>query len=57
MGENDTAAFDPVFFFHHCEIDRLFWMWQKRFQNTDSLSIIPQFAGTNSVDEQGPTPG
>lgn len=25
MGENETAAFDPIFFFHHCNIDRMFW--------------------------------
>jgi hypothetical protein len=23
MGANDTAAFDPIFFFHHCFVDRL----------------------------------
>jgi tyrosinase len=28
MGENNTAGFDPIFFFHHCWIDRLFWKWQ-----------------------------
>ncbi|MEO5559428.1 MAG: tyrosinase family protein, partial [Dokdonella sp.] len=30
MGENDTAGLDPIFFFHHCFIDRIFWLWQKR---------------------------
>jgi tyrosinase len=57
MGENDTAAFDPIFFFHHCFVDRVFWLWQQRHDATDHLEIIPQYPGTNSVDEQGPTPG
>jgi tyrosinase len=57
MGENDTAGLDPIFFFHHCFIDRVFWLWQKRHGATDHLEIIPQYPGTNSVDNQGPTPG
>ena len=57
MGENDTAGFDPIFFFHHCFVDRVFWLWQQRHGATDALEIIPQYPGTNSVDSQGPTPG
>src|SRR5262245_20407900 len=57
MGENDTAGLDPVFFFHHCFVDRVFWLWQKRNGFTDHLDVIPEYPGTNSVDSQGPTPG
>ncbi|MHC2275328.1 hypothetical protein ACVME8_001939 [Bradyrhizobium diazoefficiens] len=57
MGENDTAGLDPIFFFHHCFVDRVFWLWQKKNGYTDKLDIIPQYPGTNSVDSQGPTPG
>ena len=57
MGENDTAALDPIFYFHHCFIDRVFWLWQKRHKATKSFDIIPEYPGTNSVDNQGPTPG
>ncbi|TFA99613.1 Tyrosinase [Trichoderma ghanense] len=57
MGENDTAAFDPIFYFHHCFIDLVFWSWQHRHHSTGSLDIIDFYPGTNSVDEQGPTPG
>ncbi|KAK3319425.1 hypothetical protein B0H66DRAFT_603970 [Apodospora peruviana] len=28
MGTPTVAAFDPVFFFHHCNIDRYFALWQ-----------------------------
>lgn len=57
MGENDTAGLDPIFFFHHCFIDRVFWLWQKKHGFTDHLEIIEEYPGTNSVDSQGPTPG
>lgn len=57
MGENDTAALDPIFYFHHCNVDRMFWVWQKKTGNLDKLDVIPQYPGTNSVDNQGPTPG
>lgn len=57
MGENDTAGLDPIFFFHHCFVDRVFWLWQKRHNCTDILEVIAEYPGTNSVDNQGPTPG
>jgi tyrosinase len=57
MGENDTAGLDPIFFFHHCHVDRMFWLWQKKNGFTDYLEIMPEYPGTNSVDNQGPTPG
>ncbi|HEX6667594.1 MAG TPA: tyrosinase family protein [Solirubrobacterales bacterium] len=57
MGENETAALDPIFFFHHCFIDRVFWLWQERKKTTDKLSIIDRYPGTNSSDSQGATPG
>jgi tyrosinase len=30
MGDVRTAAFDPIFFAHHCMIDRLWHLWQIR---------------------------
>jgi tyrosinase len=57
MGENDTAALDPIFFFHHCFVDRVFWLWQKKHGCEDKFEIIDKYPGTNSVDNQGPTPG
>jgi tyrosinase len=57
MGENDTAALDPIFYFHHCNIDRVFWLWQKKWGKTDTLEIIPGYPGTNSSDNHGSTPG
>ncbi|MCZ8117535.1 MAG: tyrosinase family protein [Microcystis sp. LE18-22.4A] len=59
MGENNTAAMDPIFFFHHCNVDRMFWLWQKQngFTDKDTIEVIQGYAGTNSSDDQGPTPG
>lgn len=57
MGENNTAAMDPIFFLHHCNIDRMFWLWQERHGATDNLELIRGYKGTSSSDAQGPTPG
>jgi tyrosinase len=55
MGENDTAAMDPIFFFHHCFVDRVFWLWQKR--HGMKMDIIPGCAGTDPFQNpsQGPS--
>lgn len=29
MGDPDTAAADPIFWLHHANIDRLWWLWEK----------------------------
>ncbi|QRV97160.1 tyrosinase [Ceratobasidium sp. AG-Ba] len=28
MSDNDTAGFDPIFYLHHCNVDRLLSFWQ-----------------------------
>jgi tyrosinase len=33
MQDINTAAFDPIFFAHHCQIDRLWYLWQVRHGN------------------------
>ena len=54
LGENDKAAFDPIFFFHHCFVGKRFWSWQE--YNRKKIEVIPDYPGTSSVNEQGPTP-
>lgn len=39
MGENETAGFDPIFYFHHCWIDRVFWKWQVLHKATTHFEI------------------
>jgi tyrosinase len=48
MGENDTAGLDPIFFFHHCFIDYVFWIWQQRHGATKALTIDTGDPGANS---------
>ena len=57
MGENETAAFDPIFFVHHSNIDRIFWIWQKKWGYTTSIPLDENKndSGLTSVG-QGPTP-
>jgi tyrosinase len=62
MGEPDTAGFDPIFFFHHCFIDRVFWLWQQRHGFTNHLDVVAGYPGTNSSGDperggQPTTPG
>jgi len=58
MGENNTAAFDPIFFFHHCNIDRVFWLWQKKHKCKKWFDIDDEDIGANSdtlaLGGQGP---
>ncbi|KAF5655215.1 tyrosinase [Fusarium heterosporum] len=51
MGENETAAFDPIFFLHHAFIDYTFWQWQLRHKCTTagSLTIEAGKKGTTSM--------
>ena len=60
LGENETSAFDPMFFIHHCNVDRMFWIWQKKWDHTESFSIHPDGpnsgTSTDGTNNQGITP-
>lgn len=45
MSYPDVSAFDPIFFLHHCNVDRLFAIWQALHPN----SWIPD----DGVDQEG----
>lgn len=49
MGENDTAALDPIFFFHHCFVDYVFWTWQRRNGATNWFDIDPDDVGATAT--------
>lgn len=56
MGDNETASFDPIFYFHHCFIDYTFWQWQRRHNKTapGSLDVLGGgYAGTVIPDGEG----
>ena len=56
MGENDTAALDPIFFFHHCFIDYVFWIWQRRHGFTSSFTIEANDPGAKYDAQVNPPP-
>jgi tyrosinase len=39
---------DPIFFLHHAQVDRLWWLWQKQAPNTRTLAY-------DGVDQNGRT--
>lgn len=39
MGANEVASYDPVFFLHHSNIDRMLWVWQKKYKKTKPGSL------------------
>jgi len=47
MGSFGYAAFDPIFWSHHCMIDRLWWIWQQKNgfdnipDNTKDVALEP----------------
>ncbi|WP_284126191.1 tyrosinase family protein [Parerythrobacter aestuarii] len=57
MGENNTAGLDPVFFFHHCFIDYVFWKWQQRSGSTQNLTIDPNDPGATYGENNPPPAG
>jgi tyrosinase len=56
MGENDTAALDPVFYFHHCFIDYVFWTWQRRHRASQWFDIDPCDPGAIAAPPNAQTP-
>ncbi len=50
-----TSPNDPVFFLHHANVDRLWYMWQRKyFQNDISNSYIPVTGGPSGHNLNDP---
>lgn len=60
MGANEVASYDPVFFLHHCNIDRMLWVWQKKHNMTDPNTFIIDNSNDEDIgisnSSQGATP-
>jgi tyrosinase len=54
MGNPDTAALDPIFWLHHCNIDRLWWVWDDSAHANpiDSSWTDQQFSFFNEAGAQ-----
>lgn len=53
MGYNETAGFDPIFFAHHSNVDRIFWIWQKMHRQEDYLTIVDDGLGNIKLNNEG----
>ncbi|KZL81883.1 tyrosinase precursor [Colletotrichum incanum] len=51
MSDPTVAAFDPIFWLHHTNIDRLFAIWQACHDNPNDPStyVTDQYAGTGAI--------
>lgn len=46
MGTASRAGFDPIFFLHHCNVDRLWWNWQQ----SNPGAAVPTSELTHELD-------
>lgn len=56
MGIIEVSAFDPIFWLHHCNMDRIMALYQQRFPNT-WIEPAKQAMGTFTIEKgsvQGP---
>jgi tyrosinase len=51
MGSVPTAPADPIFWMHHCNIDRLWWVWQTTAGNAGKNPIL---SGADAVMDPWP---
>ena len=42
---------DPIFWLHHCNVDRLWSTWQQRHPSTDGSSLVAPFAPITGADD------
>jgi tyrosinase len=49
MGNNLTAAFDPIFWAHHANVDRIWALWQERHPGVDPPDPDDVLPGVNST--------
>lgn len=56
MGDVSRAAFDPIFWFHHCNVERLLYSWQKmnpRLLPKDTNASLAPFPPRNQHGVNG----
>lgn len=49
MGSTNVAAFDPIFWLHHCFVDYALWRWQLLHSATDEFTIDVNDPGATGV--------
>lgn len=60
MGSVPTAAYDPIFWLHHCNVDRQWWQWQQANPTADVPQSVKDFVcapftftGEDTLDSEG----
>ncbi|KAF5366338.1 hypothetical protein D9757_012925 [Collybiopsis confluens] len=59
MGDPDYAGFDPIFFLHHCNVDRLYALWEYVYPDDcfmDEESFTQNHGTYNLVYSEGVAP-
>ena len=50
MQNPEVAAFDPIFWFFHCNWDRLYWEWQTKMQATTLNGLLTTINKTTDIN-------
>lgn len=59
MGQVVSAAYDPIFWLHHCMVDRVFFRWQKMHGDSTvsdhvrASTVYGGFTGAEVLDSEG----
>lgn len=51
MASVDISAFDPIFWLHHCNMDRYYWNWTYEITNRFSHPIYPRYMTSATAKE------
>lgn len=46
LAQQDVAAYDPIFWFFHCNLDRLWWKWQQTLSATTLNGFLSTVTGS-----------
>lgn len=46
LAQQDVAAYDPIFWFFHCNLDRLWWKWQQALSATTLNGFLSTVTGS-----------
>ncbi|XP_066932682.1 uncharacterized protein [Clytia hemisphaerica] len=56
LGSNEMAAFDPLFFLHMSNVDRVFWLWYEKWAHNVDMGMSKPDKGEQPKYGQGPSP-
>ena len=51
MSSIDIAAFDPIFWLHHCNMDRYYYSWYNNITDNFTKPLYPDFIKESTINE------